>query len=341
MRKKCTGIAMNSQADRGACAALNFEFHPGAVVPDWIMLLPAGPEIKGRDGRSWLMADADARTIIDTFVADKQDLPVDIEHATELKAPKGDSAPAVGWIKELELRDDGSIWGRVEWNNDGGFTVSNRQYRYISPVFRYHKLTKQILRLTSAALTNQPNLALQALNTEGQLEHEEEPAMKKIYAALGLADTATETEALNAITKLQGDLATAANRAETPSLASFVPRADYDTALNRAAKAEQTIADLKKADMETAINTEISAALAAGKITPATVDYHKASCRQEGGLDRFKDFVKAAPTVADDSGLDGKDPDKDKGLALNADQTKIAEMFGNSAEDLKKYGAQA
>ena len=39
---------------------------------------------------------------------------------------------------------------------------------------------------------------------------------------------------------------------------------------------------------------EIEAALGAGKITPATVEYHKASCRQDGGLERFRDFVKAA-----------------------------------------------
>ncbi|MHB1059813.1 MAG: phage protease [Rhodanobacter sp.] len=329
-------LALNSLTERRACAALNFEFHPGANVPDLIMLLPAGPEIRGRDGRVWRLDDAQA--IIEAFHADSKDLPVDIEHATELKAPKGDSAPAVGWIKDLEVRN-GSVWGRVEWTNDGGVTVSERQYRYISPVFLYDKLTKQILRLTSAALTNQPNLALQALNREGQTEHEEEQAMKKIYSALGLAENATETEALNAIEKMRGDLATASNRAETPSLDKFVPRADYTLALNRATTAEQAIADLKKAELETAINTEIASALAAGKITPATAEYHKASCRQEGGLERFKEFVKAAPAVGDPSDLDGKTP-AGEGTALNAQETQIAAMFGNSVEDLKKYGGR-
>lgn len=335
MNRKNLRTALNSMGECGCLAALNFEFSPGASVPDWIELLPVGPEIKGRDGRSWRLDKL--YTIIEAFHADGKDMPVDIEHATELKAPKGDIAPAVGWIKALEVRN-GSIWGRVEWTNDGGLIISNRQYRYISPVFLYDKTTKQILRLTSAALTNQPNLALQALNREGQTEHEEEPAMKKIYAALGLTETATEAEALNAIEKMRGDLATASNRAESPSLDKFVPRADYDQALNRASAAELTVADLKKADLETAINTEIESALSAGKITPATVDYHKASCRQEGGLDRFKEYVKAAPAIGAPSGLDGKQP-AGESTALNAEEAKVAAMFGNSAEDIKKYGS--
>lgn len=327
--------ALNSMAESQDRVALNFEFSPGAHVPDWIELLPSGPEIKGRDGRAWRMDDPQA--IIKAFHADAKDLPVDIEHATELKAPKGDSAPAVGWIKALEVRS-GGVWGRVEWTNNGGFTVSGRQYRYISPVFQYDKTTKQILRLTSAALTNQPNLALQALNREGQTKHEEEPAMKKIYAALGLTETATEAEALNAIEKLRGDLVTASNRAESPSLDKFVPREDYTLALNRATTAEQALADAKKSELETAINTEIESALAAGKITPATADYHKASCRQDGGLERFKEYVKAAPAIGAPSGLDGKQP-SGEGTALNAEEAKIAAMFGNSVEDIKKYAA--
>jgi len=45
--------------------------------------------------------------------------------------------------------------------------------------------------------------------------------------------------------------------------------------------------------------------------------------------------------VGDPSGLGGRDPNQDKRLALNADQARIAAMFGNSAEDLKKYAKYA
>jgi len=162
--------------------------------------------------------------------------------------------------------------------------------------------------------------------------------MKKVYAKLGLAETASEDDACVAIANLQQGLATANNRAESPSLDKFVPRADYDQALNRATSAETALATQKQADLETAINAEIDAALKAGKITPATSDYHKASCRQEGGLERFKEYVKVSPTLGADSGLDGKDTPAAQGTALNADQAKIASLFGNTADDLKKYG---
>ena len=151
--------------------------------------------------------------------------------------------------------------------------------------------------------------------------------LKKIFAALGLAEDADTEQTLNAITKLKGDLASAMNRAETPDLAKFVPRGDYDQAMARAANAEQTLAADKKERLTAEIETEIKAALSAGKITPATVEYHKASCRQDGGLERFRDFVKAAPVLGGESGLDDKKAGE-PGKALNAEERRMCELLG-------------
>lgn len=319
-------------------AALNFELpQAGGPAPEWIQLLPAGSPIVGRDGRSW--SNDIPAGIVDAFAADGKPMPLDWEHATELKAPKGEPAPAAGWIVELELREDGSLWGRVEWTPRGAVAVGNKEYRFISPVFIYDRATSLIMKLTSVGLTNRPNLYLQALNRQ---HHEEEaPMLKKLLQALGLSETATEEAALNQITKLQGDLATALNRAEQPSLDKFVPKADYDAVVAKAANTEQTLKTVQDHITETAINTEIDAALKAGKITPATVDYHKAQCRQEGGLDRFKAFCQAAATVAADSNLDTKKPGDSEAAALNAEEARVAAMFGNSAEDITKYGKGA
>ena len=160
--------------------------------------------------------------------------------------------------------------------------------------------------------------------------------LKKLLLALGLTETTTEEAALNHVTTLKAEHATALNQAQNPPLSLFVPRADYDTAMNRATTAETSLKQIKDEALETAINAEIDAALTAGKITPSTKDYHVAQCRQEGGLDRFKAFAAAAPVVAADSGLDGKKVDE--GTALNAEALQMASMFGNSADDLKKYG---
>jgi len=309
---------------------------PGQA-PEWVKLIPAGLVI-GRDGRAW--NNSKPSSIVLNFQKLGRDLPVDIEHSSEIKAPKGEPAPAVGWVREL-LVEAGEIWGRVEWNSEGKTQVEGRAYRYLSPVIVYEPSSGTIAGVISVGLTNQPNLRLPALNSQqaGTIptNKEEKMDLKKILAALGLGETATEEDALAKIKELKGSVEKAANRAEAPSLEKFVPRADYDTALARATNAEQAINGLRKEQLETAINSAIAAALKAGKITPATVDYHRAQCRQEGGLALFEGFVAAAPVIGDNSGL-GDKGHEDQAKALNAEQQQIAAMFGNSAEDIAKYG---
>lgn len=300
-------------------------------LPEWVELIPAG-RVVGRDGRAW--NNTQPQGILDAFVAQGMDLPVDLEHSTELKAPKGEPAPAAGWIKDLENRN-GSIWGRVEWNPLGRDLVGSKQYRYLSPVILYQKDSGLIAGLTSVALTNRPNLNLQALNHQTGSNPKENPMLKALLAALALPETATQDQALSAISTLRNDLATAANRAENPSLTKFVPRSDYDAALARAANAEQAIKTIQEEKLEGEIETAINGALAAGKITPATAEYHKAQCRQEGGLQRFADFCKAAPAIGDPSGLDNKKPPASD-QALNSDERAICERLGVTEEEYRK-----
>ena len=302
------------------------------TLPEWVELIPAG-RVRGRDGRAW--NNSAPQTILEHFTAQRMDLPIDLEHSTELKAPKGEAAPAAGWIKELQNRE-GTIWGRVEWNQLGEELVATKQYRYLSPVILFHKDNGLIVGLTSVGLTNRPNLNLQALNHQNGIQDpKENPMLKALLAALALPEDATQDQALAKISTLKTDLATATNRAENPSLEKFVPRSDYNAALARATNAEQSLTALKQEQLETEIETVINTALKEGKITPATVEYHKAQCRQEGGLSRFADFCKAAPVIGDPSGLDGKKvPAKNK--AVNSDERTICQRLGVSEEEYHK-----
>ncbi|MCY4584901.1 MAG: hypothetical protein OXB98_02570 [Bryobacterales bacterium] len=332
----------------------------GGGAPEWVELLPAGPVVEGRDGRKWRLDDPErvAAESLDGSDPKKKEIPIDWEHATEIKAPQGEPAPAAGWITRLEVRE-GALWGRVEWTDRGREAVASREYRYLSPVFLHSKEragTKnnnspgRILRILSAGLTNSPNLALQALNHEGQGDRNTMD-IKKILGALGLAEDAAVEQAVTAIDTLKQDRDSAEERARniagSPSLEKFVPRADYDAALElakeKATNAEAKLAEHEAQALDKEIDAEIAKALEAGKITPATADYHRAQCRADGegksGLERFKEYVEAVPEVAGDSGLDGKQPDGGAAKALNAGEARIAAMFGNSAEDLKKYGA--
>ncbi|MCW8842405.1 MAG: phage protease [Rhodobacteraceae bacterium] len=301
--------------------ALNVE---DGSVPDWVQLLPAGRSVRGVDGRSWTMEDANA--LIDSFLARNNDLPVDLEHATQIKGAQGEPAPAVGWIKELEARDTG-LWGRVEWNGEGEALLRRRAYRYLSPVFKFAKRTGEITRMVSAGLTNNPNLDLVALNSADDLTEETtmDPA---VLEALGLNSTATSADTVLAIQKLKAAETTALNRAASPDPNKFVPKADYDLAMNR-------ISDFEAVEKERegeAINAAIDAAIEAGKVAPMSRDYHTAACREEGGLERFQAMVDVSAVIADKSGLDQKDPTK-KTATLSADEEAVCQQMGITAEE--------
>jgi phage I-like protein len=295
----------------------------------WVELIPAPNaqgKVQGRDGRWWRMADPKA-------VATRFDLAlsVDVNHASELQAPKGGEAPAYGWIEALEVRE-GAIWGRIEWNEAGRNAVAERKYRFLSPVFTFDDKSRQIQKVTSVALVNDPNFPL-ALNRAGNpdptVENTVDEAIRK---ALGLSEQATPDQAVTAINSLR-------TSAANPSMEHFVPKAQYDVALNRASAAEQKLREQEQVQQQAAIDAAVDGAVKAGKITPPTVDYYKAQCATEGGLERFQKFVEAQPVIAAATDLgERKTPGADGGKALNAATKSVAALMGVSEEDIAKFG---
>ncbi|WP_072450762.1 MULTISPECIES: phage protease [unclassified Pseudomonas] len=294
-------------------------------APEWVELIPPGPNVTGRDGRQWVFDELAASQVQSSFIGRSIDLPIDWEHATQHRAPKGEDAPAAAWIKQVETRD-GALWGRVDWTPRGSAQVVSREYRFLSPVFDYDPQTMRIALLVSAGLTNKPNFLLTALNNENP-EITPVKLSPAFLALLGLPDAATEEQAMSAVTQLK---ATAqATNTERLDLARFVPRADFDAMEGRAANAEQQLATHKKAEHDKAVDALLTSATQAGKIVPATVDYYRASCHDEAGLERFKAFVAAAPTVGTPSGLDSRKPESTS-TALNAEEKQVASLLGMS-----------
>jgi phage I-like protein len=136
-------------------------------APDWVELIPTGPNITGRDGRMWLFDQTAGQIVVSSFTGRAIDLPIDWEHATQHRAPLGQDAPAAGWITALQMRD-GALWGKVSWTVRGKAQVEAREYRYLSPVFDFEIESKRVVVLVSAGLTNKPNFLLTALNHELQ-----------------------------------------------------------------------------------------------------------------------------------------------------------------------------
>jgi phage I-like protein len=173
---------------------------PAGAAPLWVQLLPAGT-FTGRDGAGPYSLD-DPQAVINATLAAAAgaDLPIDYDHQILWSQRNGQPAIAGGWFKEFEVRD-GSVWARVDWTPAAAAHIAAREYRYMSPVF-LHDAAGRIIRIEHAALTNVPNLELEAIASRSPNGGEMDPKLfAALLVALGLpADTKAETLAAHAKT---------------------------------------------------------------------------------------------------------------------------------------------
>lgn len=323
---EASGLAINVASTQSSGFGSAVAINAADKAPDWIELIPAGPEIVGRDGRRWRMSDPSK--LVAAYAANRADLPIDWEHGQFHAAPKGEPAPAAGWIEAVEARN-GALWGRVSWTPKGRAAIEAREYRYISPVFTFDPATGEVMALKCAGLVNRPNLQLPALNQEGL-----PPMWKKLLAALGLPETATEDEAVAAVKAMQAEKEVALNAAKNPPNNLFVPRADFDAALNRETDAKAQLAKIVEDGRKAKAEAAVAKAIEEGRIVPATKDYHLAACRTDDGLAAFEAMVAKVPVnpAAKPSGLGEKKPGEGQ-TALNAEEIAVTKMLGMSEAD--------
>lgn len=315
-------------------------------APTHIELFPPGPKLVGLDGRQWQLPDPAA--LVARARKHPLQLPVDLEHATHIKGPKGEPAPAYAWMVDYEVGPRGEVLAEVAWNAAGRELVVSGAVKYVSPAFRFDN-DNNVISIESAGLTTKPNFVMAALNSEGQ-----EETMNEIRKLLGLPDDADEAAVMAAITKLVDaakqveaaaetaadalpetapEVVTARNKA--PSLDLYVPRTDYDALVARARAADERIARIERDAREREINRLLDDATGAGKISPSTRDYYLAACREAGGIERFREFVAQAPVIlAPSSKLDGR-PTPKQSDALTADELAVCRASGITPEEYR------
>ena len=184
------------------------------AAPEWIKLSPRG-RFTARDGREFV---ADPAILIERFQADGVAIPIDVDHATARTIAPGGKASAVGWIEELQARNDG-LYGRVSWLREGLSILAARSHRYLSPAFKADAKGVAVW-LHSAALVAAPALAMPAL-AAAQTSREGLSAMdmNAVFVALELPETATGEEVIAAILKLKN--AAKAKAEEMQTAAAF------------------------------------------------------------------------------------------------------------------------
>ncbi len=284
----------------------------GDELPNRITIFPAEGSQKMRDGRVFRF---DFARLAARFVADGLKIPIDINHATELLAPKGERADPVGWVTALEV-DGSALCGAVEWANPAEALQLLRTYPYVSPAFPSRDgdalWLKSVALVSSPALGNQPALA-----AASDTDTEEPLIMKTVITALGLADGATEAECLAAVTKLQG------------AATNVVPKAVHDEAIAKLAAATTKLDALETAGRKARVDAVIEGALTAKKILPAHRDHYAALCATDDGLAAVEKLLAASPALLGASGLDGKKvPDTDGVVTLSADELAVIEQLG-------------
>lgn len=196
----------------GHIALMGMLLPVAAEPPEWVHLLPTSAgRISTVDARGPYNI-ADAAALIAASFAETSELPIDENHATDLAAPLGQSAPARGWITAMEARADG-IWGQVRWTKSGRDLLADQAYRGISPVF-LHSADKTVGRILRASLVNNPNLRGLA-----PLHHQEGSVnfAQKVAVHFGLTATASEDDILAALPAKPAEAV--ALQAALPSLA--------------------------------------------------------------------------------------------------------------------------
>ncbi len=277
---------------------------------EWIQLLPAG-EIVTRDGRGpW--KNTDPQKILEAFAAFGMPIAIDYEHQSLDAEEKTGATPAAGWMHEISIRD-GEIWARVEWTEAAAAMIAAKEYRYISPVFRYDPKTGVIDAILSAGLTNRPNLHLQAVATqEGGTMNE---LIERLCYMLNLPVTSTPEEIVTHLQRLidlvQGNAAATQaiakalslpETAELPAIAAamatrlsaepdpakYVPRAEHD-------RVAQILAQLQERGKAEEAARSVAEAMVARKISPAMKEWATAYATRDP--DGFSAYVAAAPAI--------------------------------------------
>jgi len=325
-------------AHESICVALNAV---KGAVPEWVELIPPGTVIQGRDQRTWTITNPEELLGTSKNHASGNGAVLDLEHATHLRAGYGEPAPACGWFTDYRVAANGAIEAQVDWTDLGRGYVERREYRFISVVFDYDPESRDILVITGGGLTNNKNLRVSALNHQQPTQENEMD--QKLMEALGLTPTGDQAKdlasALNAVQTLKSEKQTALNAAQNPPTDKFVPQADYQTALNRAETAEGKLQQQKEAGFKTKVETAVNHAVETGKVAPATKDYHIGSIKTEEALNAFEGTYGKAPAVVPE-GTQAPTGSPESDTALNQAETEMADTFGHSAEDLKKYGGE-
>lgn len=135
------------------------------VAGDWFQLAKVGTFFSPVYGKITI-SPQDLMTMFTNFktktpLAPTQ-LPIDYDHLSD-EPQKPEDGKAAGWVQDLQVRDDGTMWCQPLWTRRAAEMITNGEYRFVSPFFLTDYLDKASGKkigptLKAVAITNRPFL---------------------------------------------------------------------------------------------------------------------------------------------------------------------------------------
>lgn len=296
-----------------------------------VQLFPAGqfdaPRGSLKGSGPWSLDDNSAALLIKRVQSRKNDIVFDYEHQTLLSAKNGQPAPAAGWGKTAALSwvtGKGLMLSNPEWTPKASEFISNKEYKYVSPVFTYDPKTGHVLDLLHVALTNSPAIdgmddVLAAASFLPQSNQEDASMNEELLKMLGLKKDASQDDAVAALKSAVSqvnNLLKALDVKDADGLAALSTVGDQVNDLKKKADAaDEAVAAATAATPDTAMavikeqgeeiaaltarldgndkDTMIAAAKADGKLTPAMEAWAK-----DQPVDVLTSYLKSAAPIA-------------------------------------------
>ncbi len=291
-----------------AFAAAPVDAGAGRVL---LQLTPA-QDFTPSDGRAmdvpaWRINAATAQRVIAAFNAAQPPV-IDYEHQTLHKEANGQPAPAAGWMHGLRWIEGRGLFAEAELTERARALVQSGEYRYFSPVFEYARGSGEVTRILMGALTNHPAIAgMEAVNlmaaasarftttptTSTKESDDMNELLKKLLAALGLPEDASEEQALAALKALTDKPAVAATTATTtaPDPAQYVPVAVVQ-------ELQTNLAALSASVHSRAVDDVIAPALGDGRLLPAEEAWARDTAKTPAGLASLTSLLKVRQPIA-------------------------------------------
>lgn len=294
--KRLLSIACNSKAVKNLIA-IACNRTPINTATEWQLISPYGVFAHPL-GRQRIQ-QAEAGKIVKALNEQKtqsgsawRGVPIFIGHPPSRGGAKTQAGPfpRIGAVLEAEARPDG-LWGKIAWNDLGTQNAENGHYIYPSPGWFFTKDNDGSIRpceLDHIGMTNEPNINESApwTNDKNNSDNPDQPEtpplenMKPICEALGLAETATEEEILNAIMALKSDKDTAAAAVVEKEQAAMNEKTQREAAelivTNERESKTKAENDLKAA-RDAHAKTLLDIAINEGRITLAQRPAHEAA----------------------------------------------------------------